>query len=112
MRHAVALSTKDDFFEGFYSMAVTRSWAQRAAVISPGKDGEALRNFTQELKAYYAALLVFRQPPCNGPGSDNPEWEKCLASYDYVWTYDPPASSRQEILRIATPAATWEKVTL
>jgi hypothetical protein len=52
-------------------------------------------------------LLVRRQPLCN-----DLEETKCLASYDYVWTYDPPASSRQEILRIATPAATWEKVTL
>ena len=51
--------------------------------------------------------LVFRQPPCDGP-----EWEKCLSSYDFVWTYDPPASVRQDILRIATPAVIWEKVTL
>jgi hypothetical protein len=51
--------------------------------------------------------LVFRQPPCDGP-----DWSKCLASYDYVWTYDPPASMRQAILRLATPAAEWEKVTL
>jgi hypothetical protein len=51
--------------------------------------------------------LVFRQPPCEGT-----DWEKCLAGYDYVWTYDPPASLRQVILRIATPAAAWEKVTL
>jgi hypothetical protein len=51
--------------------------------------------------------LVFRQPPCVGP-----EWGQCLASYDYVWTCDPPESVRQDILRIATPAAIWEKVTL
>jgi hypothetical protein len=54
-----------------------------------------------------AQPLVFRQPPCGGP-----EWEKCLASYDFVWTYDPPEFLRQVILRIATPAAAWEKVTL
>jgi hypothetical protein len=51
--------------------------------------------------------LVFRQSPCAGP-----DWSKCLASYDYVWTYDPPASERRDILRFATPAATWERVTL
>jgi len=56
--------------------------------------------------------LVFRQPPCGGPGSDNPQWEKCLASYDYVWTDDPPESLRQVILHMATPAAAWEGVTL
>jgi hypothetical protein len=56
--------------------------------------------------------LVFRQPPCGVPGSDNPQWEKCLAGYDFVWAYDPPASVRQDILHIATPAAAWEKVTL
>jgi hypothetical protein len=52
-------------------------------------------------------LLVRRQPLC-----DDPAWTKCLASYDYVWTYDPSTSVRQTILPIATPAATWEKVTL
>jgi hypothetical protein len=52
-------------------------------------------------------LLVFRQPPC-----EDPEWTKCLAGYDYVWTYDPSTSVQQAILPIATPAATWEKVTL
>jgi hypothetical protein len=52
-------------------------------------------------------LLVRRQPPC-----DDPEWTKCLDSYDYVWTYDPPESLRQDIIRLATPAAMWEKVTL
>jgi hypothetical protein len=54
-----------------------------------------------------AQPLVSRQPPCN-----DSEWIKCLASYDYVWTYDPPASVRQDILRIATPAVIWERVTL
>jgi hypothetical protein len=54
-----------------------------------------------------AQPLVFRQPPCN-----DSKWIKCLASYDYIWTYDPPASLQQDILRIATPAAIWEKVTL
>src|ERR1035441_5642758 len=39
-------------------MAVTRPLAQRVAVILPGNDGEVPRNSTQELKAYYAALLV------------------------------------------------------
>jgi hypothetical protein len=29
--------------------------------------------------------LVFRQAPCA-----NREWA-CIASYDYIWTYDPPA---------------------
>jgi hypothetical protein len=52
-------------------------------------------------------LLVRRQPLC-----DDPEWTKCLASYDYIWSYDPPASVRQDITRLATPAAVWEKVTL
>jgi hypothetical protein len=52
-------------------------------------------------------LLVRRQPPCN-----DSEGTKCLVSYDYIWTYDPPASLQQVIRRIATPAATWEKVTL
>jgi hypothetical protein len=51
--------------------------------------------------------LVRREPLC-----DDPEWTKCLASYDFVWTYDPPASVRQDIIRLANPAATWEKVTL
>ncbi len=54
-----------------------------------------------------AQPLVFRQPPCN-----DSERIKCLASYDYVWTYDPPASLQQVLLRFATPASTWEKVTL
>jgi hypothetical protein len=51
--------------------------------------------------------LVFREPPCGGP-----EWVKCLAGYDYVWTYDPTASVRQALPGLAEPAATWEKVTL
>jgi hypothetical protein len=51
--------------------------------------------------------LLFRQPPCGGP-----DWTKCLASYDYVWTYDPPASIRQDLVGIAVPAAAWERVTL
>jgi hypothetical protein len=51
--------------------------------------------------------LVFRQPPCNNRG-----WEKCLTSYDFVWTDDPPAFLQQDLLRHAAPAATWEKVTL
>jgi hypothetical protein len=59
-----------------------------------------------------AQPLVFLQPPCDGSEKNNPEWVKCLASYDFIWTYDPPTSVRQGILRIATPAATWEKVTL
>ena len=54
-----------------------------------------------------AQPLVFRQPPCEGP-----DWEKCLAGYDYVWTYDLPASLRQTVLGIAAPVATWEKITL
>jgi hypothetical protein len=51
--------------------------------------------------------LVFRQPPCSSP-----EWTKCLTNYEYIWTNDPQPILRQEILRIASPAATWEKVTL
>ena len=51
--------------------------------------------------------LVFRQTPC-----DVSELDKCLDSYDFVWTYDPPASARQIILRHAVPATTWENVTL
>ena len=51
--------------------------------------------------------LVSRQPPCNGPAG-----AECFASYDYVWTDDPPTSIRQDLLGIATPAATWESVTL
>jgi hypothetical protein len=51
--------------------------------------------------------LLFRQPPCGGP-----EWTKCLASYDYVWTYDPPTSIRQDLVRTAVPEAAWERVTL
>ena len=56
--------------------------------------------------------LVFRQPPCDGSERANPAWKQCFASYDYVWTNDPPTLLRQEILRIATPVAVWEKVTL
>ncbi len=56
--------------------------------------------------------LVFRQMPCFGPDYGNPEWKKCLASYDYIWTYDPPPALRQDILSFATPANVWEKVTL
>lgn len=55
--------------------------------------------------------LVFRQLPCDGT-SANPEWAQCLATYDYIWTYDPSTSLRQDILHIATPASTWDKVTL
>jgi hypothetical protein len=51
--------------------------------------------------------LLFRQPPCGGP-----DWTKCLGSYDYVWTYDPPSSIRQDLVRIAVPAGVWEHVTL
>jgi hypothetical protein len=51
--------------------------------------------------------LVFRKPPCGGSDLAN-----CLASYDYIWTYGPPASLRPDILRDATPAATWEQATL
>jgi hypothetical protein len=52
-------------------------------------------------------LLVRRQPLCN-----DSEGAKCFASYDYIWTYDPPAPLRQDISRLATPVAVWEKVTL
>jgi hypothetical protein len=52
-------------------------------------------------------LLVRRQPPC-----DDSELTKCIAGYDYIWTYDPPASLRKVILLNATPVATWENVTL
>jgi len=51
--------------------------------------------------------LVSRQSPCNGPAG-----AECFASYDYVWTDDPPTSIRQDLLGIATPAARWESVTL
>jgi hypothetical protein len=56
--------------------------------------------------------LVFRQPPCDGSERAIPAWKQCLASYDYMWTNDPPTPLRQEILRVATPVAVWEKVTL
>jgi hypothetical protein len=95
-----------------------------AMSFDPGTDMQSKRDrgfqhviqlWTVSHGAYISNLLaapgsfsvVFRQPPCEGP-----EWASCLASYDYLWTYDPPALMRQEILRIATPAATWEKVTL
>jgi hypothetical protein len=51
--------------------------------------------------------LVTRHPPCGGP-----EWAECFASYDFVWTKVPPPSIREILLGIATPAVTWEKVTL
>jgi len=51
--------------------------------------------------------LVFRQPPCEFFESNI-----CLYSYDFIWTYDPPASVRDYLLRLAAPTATWEKVTL
>jgi hypothetical protein len=51
--------------------------------------------------------LVRREPLC-----DDSDVTKCFAGYDFIWTYDPPALLRQDILRIAVPAATWEKVTL
>jgi hypothetical protein len=51
--------------------------------------------------------ILRRQPVC-----DNKEWTKCIASFDYIWTYDPPAPLRQEISRIASPSTAWEKVTL
>jgi len=52
-------------------------------------------------------LVVRRQPLC-----DDSNEPKCLASYDYIWTYDPPESLRQELVPIATQAASWERVTL
>jgi hypothetical protein len=51
--------------------------------------------------------LVFRQSPY-----DVFELDKCLDGYDFVWTYDPPASARKIILRHAVIATTWENVTL
>jgi hypothetical protein len=51
--------------------------------------------------------LVFRQIPCTAAMG-----AKCLVSYDYIWTDDPPASLLQIVLQVATPAAVWEKVTL
>jgi hypothetical protein len=64
-----------------------------------------------DISTFFAArgqqLLVRRQPLCDGL-----VWTKCLASYDYVWTYDPPASLQQNIIGLATPVATWERVTL
>ena len=51
--------------------------------------------------------LLRRHPVC-----DNKEWTTCIASFDYIWTYDPPASLRQGISRIASAADTWDKVTL
>jgi hypothetical protein len=51
--------------------------------------------------------LVSRRPPCNRPTA-----AECLASYDYVWTYNPPTSIHQALFGIATPAAIWENVTL
>jgi len=51
--------------------------------------------------------LVYRQPPC-----DSSAWASCIANYDYAWTYDPPEGLRKDLLRVATPEATWEKVVL
>jgi hypothetical protein len=54
-----------------------------------------------------AQPLLRRQPIC-----DNAEWKKCIASYDYLWTSDPPPPLREALTAVATPAATWEKITL
>jgi hypothetical protein len=51
--------------------------------------------------------LVFRQYPCAGLSE-----RECFTKYDYVWTYDPSASLRNNLMRIAKPAATWDKVIL
>jgi hypothetical protein len=51
--------------------------------------------------------LVLRQPVCLGS-----DWTKCLVDYDYVWTNAPSPSIRQDLLSMATPAASWEGVTL
>jgi hypothetical protein len=51
--------------------------------------------------------LVFRQVPCSVL-----EGVKCFSTYDYIWTYDPPADLRQDISSIASVAASWQAVTL
>jgi hypothetical protein len=51
--------------------------------------------------------LVFREPACVGV-----DRAACFSRYDYVWTYDPPPTTRQILLGIATPVSVWEKVTL
>jgi hypothetical protein len=51
--------------------------------------------------------LEFRHSPCEGPG-----WAECFAHYDFVWTDNPPQSVRETLLGIATPAATWENITI
>jgi hypothetical protein len=64
-----------------------------------------------ELSTFFAKPgqqpLLHRQPPCQGP-----DYKACFATYDYVWTYDPPADIRQTLLAMATPAEEWENVTL
>ncbi|MFZ1085884.1 MAG: hypothetical protein WAN35_13045 [Terracidiphilus sp.] len=51
--------------------------------------------------------LGFRQTPCG-----NQEWAKCIASYDYIWSDDPPPSLWVALTAVATPASTWQKFTL
>jgi hypothetical protein len=51
--------------------------------------------------------LVFRGSP-----RDCQDRTACFSRYDYVWTYDPPPSTHQILLGIATPVSAWEKVTL
>jgi hypothetical protein len=51
--------------------------------------------------------LVFRQPLCQ-----THDLVECFKGYNYVWTNNPPESTRQLLLRVATPAAHWENVTL
>jgi hypothetical protein len=71
--------------------------------------------WTVSHRAYLSSLfaiagqqpLVFRKPVCPGP-----DWVQCLSAYDYVWAYDPPPATKQELVRVAAPAAAWENVTL
>ncbi len=61
--------------------------------------------------------LVFRQPACHGPTPfepwNDPEWRSCLATSDFVYTFDEnPPAIRQLLASIATPAASVGEVTL
>ena len=56
--------------------------------------------------------IVFRDPSCHGPYSVGSENVGCIGKFDFVWTYDPAPTYRQQLSRIATPAATWNYITL
>ena len=56
--------------------------------------------------------LIFRQPLCHTFNTVGMESMECFRGFDFVLTDDPTPPFESGVSSVATPAATWEKMTL